>query len=217
MRPTLAIVLSFLLFEVIPLTSFNGCKREEKTSKTQQEVSPQEIPSQEVSPQEKSPVSKTDKELKTEKWGNAPDFTLPELGGGEFTLSSLKGKVIIIDFWATWCGPCRMEIPGFISLYKKYKGRGLEIVGVSLDKDRETAVGPYAEQMGINYIIVFGDQDVVENYGGIRGIPTTFIIDQNGNIVGKHVGVVSNDVFENEIKKLLGEVLPQEVSPQGAK
>ena len=135
--------------------------------------------------------------------GNAPDFTLPRLGGGEFTLSILKGKVIILDFWATWCPPCRKEIPDFISLYKKYKDKGLEIVGVALDRDKETSVGPFAKKMGINYTIVFGDQEVTKKYKGIRYIPTTFIIDKDGNIAKKHIGFVEKKVFEEEVRELL--------------
>ena len=135
------------------------------------------------------------------KWGNAPDFTLPQLEGGELTLSSLKGKIIILDFWATRCPPCRMEIPGFVKLYKKYKDKGLKIIGVCLES--EATVKPFAKKMGINYTLVFADQKVRHEYGGIRYIPTTFIIDQQGDIVKKHVGYVSKEVFEEEIKKML--------------
>ena len=143
-------------------------------------------------------------EAVVEGWGDAPDFTLPKLGGGQFTLSSLKGKVIILDFWATWCPPCRIEIPDFISLYQDYKEDGLEIVGIALDQKKEVAVKPFAEKMGINYILVFGGREVTGKYGGIRGIPTTFIIDRHGNIAGKHIGLTSKDVFEKEVKELLG-------------
>ncbi|MCK4353136.1 TlpA family protein disulfide reductase [candidate division WOR-3 bacterium] len=172
-----------VLFFIILIIILAGCSKEEK----------------------KGPKEETSKKVKLEKWGNAPDFTLPELGGEQFTFSSLKGKVIILDFWATWCGPCRVEIPDFISLYKKYKDKGLEIIGISLDRDKESAVAPFARQMGINYIIVFGGKEVTEKYGGIRGIPTTFIIDQKGNIFKKYVGVRTKNIFEADIKELLGE------------
>jgi len=136
-----------------------------------------------------------------EKWGNAPDFTLPSLGGDDFILSSLKGKVIILDFWATRCPPCRKEIPGFIELYREYKDEGLEIVGVCLES--EAAVKPFAEETGINYTLVFANQEIVQRYGGIRYVPTTFIIDRQGNIVKKHIGYTSRETFEEEIKELL--------------
>ena len=140
--------------------------------------------------------------FKEEKeWGNAPDFTLSQLENGEFILSSLKGKVIILDFWATRCPPCRKEIPGFVELYKKYKDKGLEIVGVCLEG--KATIKPFAEKMGMNYILVFADQKISHKYGGIRYIPTTFIIDQQGDIAKKHVGYVSKEVFEEEIKKML--------------
>lgn len=134
---------------------------------------------------------------------SAPDFTLQDLGGNSFTLSSLKGKVVILDFWATWCPPCREEIPHFISLYSQYKGQGLEIVGVALDKGGVRDVMPFSEEQGINYPILIGTQEVTEDYGGIRGIPTTFVIDREGNIVERYEGYRDKEVFESVIKKLL--------------
>ena len=134
---------------------------------------------------------------------DAPDFTLPMLGGGKFKLSSLKGKVVILDFWATWCPPCREEIPDFIALKNKYADKGLEIVGVALDNGGEKDVAPFAKEQGINYITVIGDDKITQKYGGIRGIPTTFIIDTNGKIVEKHVGLTSREVFEESIINLL--------------
>lgn len=133
----------------------------------------------------------------------APDFTLLRLGGGNFTLSSLKGKVIILDFWATNCPPCRKEIPDFIQLYNKYKHNGLEIVGVCLES--EAQVLPFAKAVGINYTLVFADRQIARQYDGIRYIPTTFIIDRRGNIVKKHIGYAPRETFEREIKELLSE------------
>ncbi|MEA3328556.1 MAG: TlpA disulfide reductase family protein [Candidatus Omnitrophota bacterium] len=135
------------------------------------------------------------------QWGDAPDFTLPGLRGENFTLSSLKNKVVILDFWAVGCPPCRKEIPGFIELYSKYKDEGLEIVGVCLDG--RGRVKPFAEQKGIDYILVFADREVCRQYGGIRYIPTTFIIDRRGNIAKRHIGYASKETFEEEIKELL--------------
>ena len=131
----------------------------------------------------------------------APDFVLPKLGGGNLSLSSLKGKVIILDFWASNCPPCRMEIPFFIELYKLYRGKGLQIVGVCLES--ESKAKAFARSQGINYPLVLGSAKIIQDYGGIRFIPTTFIINRQGNIVSKHVGFAQRKVFEAEIKDLL--------------
>ena len=136
-------------------------------------------------------------------WGNAPDFTLLQLDGESFTLSSLKGKVIILDFWATWCPPCRKGIPDFIDLQEEYKEQGLEIVGVLLDQGKKSSLESKVEKMGINYIVVLGGREVTQAYGGVRAIPTTFIIDKDGNIIKKFVGYTPMSTFESEIKKLL--------------
>ena len=144
---------------------------------------------------------------KGNKWGDTPDFTLPKFGGGQFRLSSLKGKVIILDFWAIRCPPCREEIPNFVALHNKYKNQGLEIVGVCLDK--EAKVKPFAKKMGIKYTLVFGNQETTDKYRSIKGtrgmryIPTTLVIDKNGNIAKVHIGFVSKETFEEEIKELL--------------
>ena len=133
----------------------------------------------------------------------APNFTLNDLNGKPHTLSSTKGKVVILDFWATWCPPCREEIPHFISLYGKYRRKGLEVIGISLDRGGVEPVRSFADTYGINYPILMGDQKVTRDYGGIRSIPTTFIIDRQGRITEKFVGYRSEKVFEDAIKGLL--------------
>jgi peroxiredoxin len=139
---------------------------------------------------------------KPEQWGNAPNFTAVRLGGDEFKLSSLKGKVILLNFWSVGCSVCKMQIPVLVELYKKYRTEGLEIVGVYLD--RESVAKTYAEMMRMDYILVFANQEIMSKYGrNIRFIPVTFIIDSEGNIVEKHVGYITKSKFEEEIKELL--------------
>jgi thiol-disulfide isomerase/thioredoxin len=143
---------------------------------------------------------------KQQKDGNkkAPDFTLKDTDGNEVTLSDYKGKIIILDFWATWCGPCRMSIPDLISIQSKYKD-DLIIIGISLDDGRTQGnVKPFMNSVGINYPVVFGTMDVVNDYGNIYAIPTSFIIDQSGNIVNSHIGLVPKENIEGEIDLLLG-------------
>lgn len=136
----------------------------------------------------------------------APDFNLTTVvEGNKITLSALKGKVVIINFWATWCRPCRKEIPGFIKIYERYKTKEVEIIGISLDRMSGGDMASFIQQYNINYPVVFGDNKVTEDYGGIRAIPTTFIVDKKGTIRSKHIGYTSQEVFEEEIEKLLKE------------
>jgi DsbE subfamily thiol:disulfide oxidoreductase len=133
----------------------------------------------------------------------APDWELEDLDGKTVRSSDFKGKVIILDFWATWCPPCRAEIPGFVELQKKYQGQGLRIVGVSVDQASSDTVKSFAQKSGINYPVVLADTNVVTAFGGIDGLPTTFIIDGNGHIVKRHLGFTETSEIESEIKPLL--------------
>jgi cytochrome c biogenesis protein CcmG/thiol:disulfide interchange protein DsbE len=133
----------------------------------------------------------------------APNFSLTTGEGKTVDLSKLKGKVVVVNFWATWCGPCRSEIPGMLEVYDKYKSKGLEIVGISLDRDGWKVVRPYVEKTKMTYPVVLGDESVVKAYGGIEAIPTTFVVDKKGNIVEKHVGYMSKEDFEKKVKKVL--------------
>lgn len=133
----------------------------------------------------------------------APNFKLKAQDGSVVELAKLKGKVVVVNFWATWCGPCRREIPGFMEVYKQYKDKGLEIVGVSLDQEGWDVVKPYLQRMPINYPVVIGDGNLADAYGGIDAIPATFIIDRKGNIARKHVGYMNKTEFEQIVKQLL--------------
>ncbi|MBD3272105.1 MAG: redoxin domain-containing protein, partial [Elusimicrobia bacterium] len=133
----------------------------------------------------------------------APDFSLPDLSGKMVNLSNYRGKIVILNFWATWCPPCKAEIPDFIELYNEYKSNGLAIIGISLDPDRIKAVERFMEEYKINYPVVIGNMKVTALYGGISAIPTTFVLTRNGGIYKKYVGYRNRSVFEKDIKALL--------------
>lgn len=133
----------------------------------------------------------------------APRWELAGLDGKRVQSEDFAGKVVILDFWATWCGPCRMEIPGFVELQKKYEKQGLVVIGVSLDQGGAETVKAFTQKLGMHYPVVMGDANVVEAFGGVEAIPTTFIIDRAGRIAGQHIGYTDQAEFEKEIKPLL--------------
>ena len=133
----------------------------------------------------------------------AYDFELTTLNGQEITLASYKGKVLILDMWDTWCPPCKAEIPHFVELYDEYNDQGLEILGVAFGREGVDAVRQFIKDYNVNYPNAIGNQAIVDGFGGIRAIPTTFIIDQKGNIHQKLVGYKDKQTFENYINELL--------------
>jgi thiol-disulfide isomerase/thioredoxin len=121
----------------------------------------------------------------------------------QINLSQLKGKVVLINFWATWCPPCRIEIPSLMELYGKYKPQGLEIIGVSIDSAGQTPVITFIKDKKINYPVVMANQDILKNFDPVIAVPTTYLLDKNGIVVRKFSGFYLKSSFENEIKKLL--------------
>jgi peroxiredoxin len=132
------------------------------------------------------------------------DFTLKDLHGKEMHLSELKGKVVLLDFWATWCGPCKLEIPGFVELHDKYKGQGFEIVGLLTEDDVANAPA-FIEKFKMNYqVLDANDQTALEDaYGPLFGLPTSFLISKDGLICRTHIGFSPKEQFEKEIQALL--------------
>ena len=132
----------------------------------------------------------------------APDFTLPQLDGQDLRLSSYRGKVVLLDFWASWCEPCRVETPHLIELQQKYGDRGLQIIGVSMDDSPEPARA-FDQQVHMNYPVVMGNAATGELYGGVLGLPIAFLVNRDGRIYAKHIGATDPAVFEKEINSLL--------------
>lgn len=132
----------------------------------------------------------------------APDFTLKDMNGQTIQMSNYRGKVLMIDFWATDCGPCRIEIPGFVELQERYRDQGFVIVGISLDSGLEP-VRDFYKEFKMNYTVGLDSEDLDQRFGGIIGIPTTFLVGRDGRIYAKHVGTTDPSVFEQEIKSLL--------------
>ena len=132
----------------------------------------------------------------------APEFSLPELTGQTLTLSAYRGKVVLLDFWATWCDPCREEIPHFVELQNQYRDQGLQIVGISMD-DGPDPVRVFYQSFHMNYPVAMGNAKIGELYGGVLGLPITFLIGRDGRIEAKHIGATDASVIEREIQGLL--------------
>ena len=133
---------------------------------------------------------------------DALDFTLEAATGNSITLSNYKGKVVLLDFWATWCGGCKIEIPWFMEFAEKYKGEGLVVLGVSMDGDGWQSVKPFIKENKLNYPIVLGSDSVAERYG-VDAMPMTLLINRHGRIASSHIGLTDKSVFEDEIRTLL--------------
>ncbi len=134
---------------------------------------------------------------------SAPDFTLTDLSGKSISLSDLKGKVIFVNFWATWCGPCRHEIPDFVEFYKENKDKGAVILGVSVDRSANK-VRDFMDEYRINYPVVMATQEMVDDYRPGKFIPTTIIIDTDGMIQEKKVGIMDRASLEYYLKEYSG-------------
>lgn len=151
---------------------------------------------------ENKPADTTSSVTTTRTNDLALDFTLKLTDGKDIKLSDHKGKIVIIDFWATWCPPCRRGIPDLVEIQKKYQKEVL-IIGISLDNETKPDVVPFIKKFGINYPVAYGTTEVVEAFGNIEAIPTSFIIDKSGQIVDKHIGLVDKSAYINKITELL--------------
>lgn len=146
----------------------------------------------------------------------APDFALKDENGVTVRLSDYRGKVVLLNFWATWCGPCKIEIPWFVQFESRYKDRGFAVIGISLDEGGWDDVKPYLRRINVNYRVLMGNDEVARRYGGVEALPTSFLIDRDGRIAATHVGLVSKQDYETDIGALLaGE--PKGSRPAGKK
>lgn len=134
----------------------------------------------------------------------APDFLLKDARGAQVKLSDYKGKVVLLNFWATWCGPCKAEIPWYVEFENRYKGSGLAVLGVSMDEDGWKSVRPFVQQHQMNYSVALGDDALAAAFGGIDALPETFLLDREGRIAAKYVGLSSKSHYEDGIVELLG-------------
>jgi peroxiredoxin len=134
----------------------------------------------------------------------APDFALKDSTGRTVRLSDYRGKVVLLNFWATWCGPCKIEIPWFMEFEQKHKDQGFAVLAVAMDDDGWDVVKPYLERQRINYRVVMGTPEVSELYGGVESLPTTFLIDRDGRVASVHIGLVGKRDYQDDIDRLLG-------------
>jgi thiol-disulfide isomerase/thioredoxin len=134
----------------------------------------------------------------------APDFELQSLEGKSVKLSDFHGKAVLLNFWATYCGPCKIEMPWFVQMQNEYGPQGLQIVGVAMDDASAEDIAKFAKDMGVNYPILLGKESVGVSYGGVDVLPTTFFIDRNGKVTAREFGLQSRSVFVDNIKKALG-------------
>src|SRR5947209_6043814 len=135
----------------------------------------------------------------------APEFTLQSLDGKTVRLADFRGKGVLLNFWATWCGPCKIEMPWFVELQKEYGPQGLQIVGVAMDDASKDEITKFVKEMGVNYTILLGKESVGQEYGGVNVLPTTFFIDRDGKIVAREFGLQSRSLFVDNIKKALSQ------------
>ena len=135
--------------------------------------------------------------------GPAKDFSLKDLNNQTVTLANFKDKIVIINFWATWCPPCQKEIPDLISLYKTYQGQGVVVVGIAIDEEGSKVVNPFVEEYKMNYPVLLGNEQVVSDYGGMAAVPTSFLMDKSGNIYKYYMGYHSIGDFQKDLDALL--------------
>src|SRR5438309_10113238 len=148
------------------------------------------------------PIDKAGAQMKGQP---APEFTLQSLDGKTVHLADFRGKGVLLNFWATWCQPCKIEMPWFVELQKKYGPQGLQVVGIAMDDASEQDIAKFAQNMGVNYPVLIGKESVGEAYGGVPYLPLTFYIDRSGKVTSKVPGLRRRSDIEDNIKKALSQ------------
>ncbi len=133
----------------------------------------------------------------------APDFTLQTLDGKNISLSDFKGKAVLVNFWATWCGPCKIETPWLVELQNQYGAQGLQVVGVAMDDSGKDEIAQFAKEMGVNYPVLIGKEAVGDAYGGVPALPESFFVGRDGKIVDRIIGLKGRSEIEDSVKKAL--------------
>jgi peroxiredoxin len=135
----------------------------------------------------------------------APGFRLKDRYGNTVELADFRGKVVVLNFWATWCGPCKVEIPWFTEFQQRFRDAGVTVLGISMDEGGWKSVAPYLDEQRVNYPVMIGDDKLAKAYGGLDALPMTFLINKSGRIAAAHTGLIAKATYEGEIKRLMAE------------
>lgn len=187
--------LSLLILILFVAISLNSCGKSEQANAN----SAVSVGMTKVKQEQTAPLKSHD----SSGFNQTYNFTLKNLEGQDVSYSDYAGKIVILDFWDTWCPPCKAEIPHFIEIQKEYQAKGVEMLGIAFGQEGVDAVRKFVKEQNVNYTNLLATEDVIRQFGGIKGIPTTFVMTPNGDIFKKYVGYTDKAVFVEAIEELL--------------